>query len=72
MKPTFKHCVKTFKGINRKEGLVYCSYNDGDLIIAKRLPKRKPTSQNHQMGNILFRRLSAVCNTPFCIPQFSS
>ncbi|HPT71938.1 MAG TPA: hypothetical protein PLE74_06625 [Candidatus Cloacimonadota bacterium] len=53
MKLTFKHCVKTFKGINRKECLVYYSYNGGDLIIAKRLTNRKLTSQNHEMGNII-------------------
>jgi hypothetical protein len=52
MKPTFKHNVRTFKGINRKEGLTYCRYNNGNLIIAKTLPKREATAQNHTFGTI--------------------
>jgi|WetSurMetagenome_2_1015567.scaffolds.fasta_scaffold299829_1 hypothetical protein len=52
MKPTFKHNVKTFKGINRKEDLVYCKYNDGEIIIVRTLPKRQATEQNHHFGAI--------------------
>jgi hypothetical protein len=52
MKPTFKHRVKTFKGVNRKENLVYYEYNDGDLVIARTLPKREITERNHTFGAI--------------------
>jgi hypothetical protein len=52
MKPTFKHNVKAFKGINRKEDLVYCNYNDGEIVIARTLPKRQATEQNHYFGAI--------------------
>ncbi len=52
MKPLFRHSVRGFKGINRKEDLVYCEYNNGELILARTLPKRKPTTQNVEMGKI--------------------
>ncbi len=52
MIPKFKHNVKTFKGIDRSEDLVYCQYNDGELTIAKHLPKRKIYPENRNFGAI--------------------
>jgi hypothetical protein len=52
MKPRFKHNVKTTHGIDRKEDLVYCEYNEGELIIAKHLPQRPLYNSNISFGNI--------------------
>jgi hypothetical protein len=52
MKAKFKHNVKTFHGINRREGIVYTLYNNGELLIAKNLPNREITEGNHNFGKI--------------------
>jgi hypothetical protein len=62
MKPVFKHSVKAFKGVNRKEDLVYCSYNDGDLIISRKLPKRKEDANNRNFG-IICKNLRELYST---------
>jgi hypothetical protein len=52
MKPKFKHAIKTSHGVDRKEDLVYCEYNQGELIIAKHLPKRPLYETNRNFGFI--------------------
>jgi hypothetical protein len=65
MKATFKHSVRTFRGVNRKEDLVYCHYNNGNLVITRTLPKREITEKNHTFGAItkhlhdLYKSISA-------------
>jgi hypothetical protein len=52
MKPSFKHAVKNTRGIDRKEDLVYCEYNQGELIITRHLPKRPLYDSNRNFGTI--------------------
>jgi hypothetical protein len=52
VKPKFKHNVKTFRGVDRSEGLVYCEYNHGELVIAKKLPNRELNNNNRSFGAI--------------------
>jgi hypothetical protein len=65
MKPVFKHGLKGFQGTNRSEDLVYCSYNQGELIIAKKRPHRKADTNNRNFASIgknlgnLFRTFTA-------------
>jgi len=64
MKPVFKHSVKGFRGVDRTEDLVYCKYNHGELVIARKLPQRQIDDSNRNFGMIssnlrlLYRTLS--------------
>lgn len=52
MKVTFKHGIKALRGTNRKEKLVYCSYNDGEIIVARTYVENQLTENNHKVGRI--------------------
>jgi hypothetical protein len=52
MKVKFKGSIRGMRGINRKEDLVYCNYNKGQLNVVRTLPKREATEQNVAFGKI--------------------
>jgi hypothetical protein len=52
MKTKFRHNVKSVQGHDRSEDEVYCSYNNGDLMITRKMPHRDVYETNKKFGRI--------------------
>jgi hypothetical protein len=52
MKTKFTNCVRSFSGRLKSQGLVHCKYNQGNLIITRKIPDVEIIEHHHTFGSI--------------------